>query len=65
MMSKGILGPDMFLYWLTDKLVTKHDICVLSYAVRLTNDMFTDRPLVASLGLYAATDVCIGGIERP
>jgi hypothetical protein len=25
-MSKGILVPEIFLYWLTDKLITKHGI---------------------------------------
>jgi hypothetical protein len=61
-MSKGILAPDIFLYWLTDKLITKH--VILSYAVRLINDMFTDRPLLACLGLSAAADMCIGPKEK-
>jgi hypothetical protein len=58
-MSKGILALEIFLDYLTNKLITKHGICVLCYSVRLTNDMFT-----ASLGLNAAAaDMCIGGIE--
>jgi hypothetical protein len=37
------LAQGIFLHWRTDTLIIKHGICVLSYAVRLTNDMLTDK----------------------